>query len=181
MYSRVKGHTSLISAAPHVCRDIPGAIFVLIGDGEERLNLEKQVRQAGLEKNFLFLGHRSDVPELLACCDLSVLPSEAEALPNSLLEAIAAGLPVVGTCVGGIPEVIMDGVNGLLVPPKNPQALSEAILRILQDPHFAKKLSQGGQAMIGTHFGFDRLLAELEQLYTPTQTAHRLNAGRLAC
>ncbi len=181
MYSRVKGHTSLISAAPHVCRDIPGAIFVLIGDGEERLNLEKQVRQAGLEKNFLFLGHRSDVPELLACCDLSVLPSEAEALPNSLLEAIAVGLPVVGTCVGGIPEIIMDGVNGLLVPPKNPQALTEAILRILQDPHFAKKLSRGGQEMIRTHFGFDRLLAELEQLYTPTQTAHRLNAGRLAC
>ncbi len=88
MYSRVKGHTYLISAASTVCRDIPEAIFVLIGDGKERPNLEQQVRLAGLEKNFLFLGSRGDVPELLACCDLFVLPSEAEALPNALLEAI---------------------------------------------------------------------------------------------
>jgi glycosyltransferase involved in cell wall biosynthesis len=180
MYSQVKGHTSLISAAPSVCRDVPGAIFVLIGEGKERPNLEQQVRQVGLEKNFLFLGHRSDVPELLACCDLLVLPSEAEALPNSLLEAMAAGLPVVGTCVGGIPEIIKDGVNGLLAPPKDPQSLAEAILRILQDPHFAKKLSRAGQEMMRTHFGFDRLLAELAQLYTLTRSVQPLNAGQLA-
>jgi len=182
MYSRVKGHTYLISAASSVCRDIPEAIFVLIGDGKERPNLEQQVRQAGLEKNFLFLGSRGDVPELLACCDLFVLPSEAEALPNSLLEAMAAGLPVVGTGVGGIPEIIRNGVDGLIVPAKDPHALAEAILRILQNPRFAKQLSQAGQEMVRAHFGFDRLLAELEQLYTPAQTTQqRLHAGQLAC
>jgi L-malate glycosyltransferase len=182
MYSRVKGHTHLISAASSVCRDIPEAIFVLIGDGKERPNLEQQVRQAGLEKNFLFLGSRGDVPELLACCDLFVLPSEAEALPNALLEAMAAGLPVVGTRVGGIPEIIRNAVDGLIVPAKDPHALAEAILRILQNPRLAKQLSQAGQDMVRAHFGFDRLLAELEQLYTPAQTTQqRLHAGQLAC
>jgi glycosyltransferase involved in cell wall biosynthesis len=180
MYSRVKGHTYLISAASTVCQDIPEAVFVLIGDGKERRNLEQQVRQAGLEKNFLFLGSRSDVPELLACCDLFVLPSEAEALPNALLEAMATGLPVVGTRVGGIPEIITDGVNGLLVPTKNPPALAEAILRILQNPGFAKQLSQAGQEMVRTHFGFDRLLAELEQLYTPAENVQPRHARQLA-
>lgn len=182
MYSPVKGHTCLISAASSVCRDFPEAIFVLIGDGKERPSLEEQVRQAGLEKNVLFLGSRRDVPELLACCDLFVLPSEAEALPNALLEAMAAGLPVVGTSVGGIPEIITNGMNGVLVPAKNPHALAEAILRILQNPHLAKELSQAAQEIARTQFGFDRLLAELEQLYTPAQTVQlRGQAGQLAC
>lgn len=180
MYSRVKGHTFLISAASSVCQDFPEATFVLIGDGKERASLEEQVRQAGLEKKVLFLGSRRDVPELLACCDLFVLPSEAEALPNALLEAMAAGLPVVATSVGGIPEIIADGVNGVLVPARNPRALSEAILRILQNPHFAKELSRAAQETARTQFGFDRLLAELEQLYTPTQNVQRLHTGQLA-
>ena len=182
MYSPVKGHTCLISAASSVCRDFPEAIFVLIGDGKERPSLEEQVRQAGLEKNVLFLGSRRDVPELLACCDLFVLPSEAEALPNALLEAMAAGLPVVGTSVGGIPEIITNGMNGVLVPAKNPHALAVAILGILQNPQFAKELSQAAQETARTQFGFDRLLAELEQLYTPAQTVQlRGQAGQLAC
>jgi L-malate glycosyltransferase len=181
MYSRVKGHSSLFDAARIVCRDVPETIFVLIGDGKERPNLEQQVRQAGLEKKILFLGSRRDIPELLACCDLFVLPSEAEALPNALLEAMAAGLPVVSTCVGGVPEIISNAVNGLLVPPNDPHALAEAILRILQNPDFAKQLSQAGQEMVRTRFGFDRLVADLEQLYTSTQTMEqRLHAGQLA-
>lgn len=181
MYSRVKGHASLISAASYVCRDFPEAIFVLVGDGKERPNLEQQVRESGLEKNFLFLGSRSDVPELLACCDLFVLPSEAEALPNALLEAMAAGLPVVGTRVGGIPEIIADGVNGLVAPPKDPQLLAEAILRALQNPRFAKKLALAGQETVRAQFGFDRLLMELEQLYTAAQSMQqRLHAGQPA-
>jgi L-malate glycosyltransferase len=166
MYSRVKGHAWLIEAARIVCRSVLSAKFVLIGDGAERPKLEQQVRQAGLEENFLFLGHRQDVPELLACCDLSVLPSEAEAMPNSLLESMAAGLPVVATRVGGTPEIIVDGVDGLLVPPQNPQALAQAILHILQDADFARRLSRSGQEKMQRHFGFDRLIAQLEQFYS---------------
>jgi glycosyltransferase involved in cell wall biosynthesis len=166
MYSRVKGHAWLIEAAHIVCRSVPSAKFVLIGDGAERPKLEQQVRQAGLEESFLFLGHRPDVPELLACCDLSVLPSEAEAMPNSVLESMAAGLPVVAARVGGTPEIIVDGVDGLLVPTQDPQALAQAMLRILQDADFARRLSRAGQVKMQTHFGFDRLIAQLEQLYS---------------
>ena len=166
MYSRIKGHACLIEAARIVCRAVPRAKFVLIGDGAERPKLEQQVRQAGLEENFLFLGRRQDVPDLLACCDLSVLPSEAEAMPNSVLESMAAGLPVVATRVGGTPEIIVDGVDGLLVPPRNAPAIADAILRVLRDADLARRLSRTGQARMRTHFSYDRLIAQLEQLYS---------------
>ena len=176
MYGRVKGHASLIAAARNVCRDVPDAMFVLIGDGQERPTLEQRVREAGLSTNCLFLGSRKDVPELLACCDLSVLPSEAEAMPNSVLEAMAAGLPVVATSVGGIREIIANEVNGLLVPPGDPGALAAAILRILQDADLARRLSRAGQRRARTHFGFDRLVAKLQQLYVPRKSVERLSS-----
>src|SRR5438445_4273202 len=166
MYGQVKGHACLIEAARIVCRAVPSAKFVLVGDGAERPKLEQQVGQVGLEKDFLFLGRRQDVPELLACCDLSVLPSEAEGMPNSVLESMAAGIPVVATRVGGTPEIILDGVDGLLVPPRNPPALADAILRVLQDADLARRLSRNGQARMRTHFSYDRLIAQLEQIYS---------------
>jgi glycosyltransferase involved in cell wall biosynthesis len=172
MYVPGKGHAYLIAAAAQICREFPEIIFLLIGDGPERSKLEQQVRKAGLQKNFLFVGRRKDVPELLACCDLSVLPSEAEALPNSVLEAMAAGLPVVATRVGGIPEIIQDGENGLLVPPQNSQALAEAVIRLLEDSDLAQRLATAGQKRMRTQFSFDRLLGVLEQLYGAAPTAH---------
>jgi glycosyltransferase involved in cell wall biosynthesis len=165
MYSRVKGHTHLIAAARVVCRVIPETIFLLVGDGRERPRLEQLVRDAGLENNFAFAGRREDIPELLACCDLSVLPSEAEAMPNALLEAMAAGLPAIATDVGGCPEIIEDGVSGLLVPPRDPEALSDAMLRILQNPSLAAALARAGQERIRTRFNLDRLIADFEHLY----------------
>jgi glycosyltransferase involved in cell wall biosynthesis len=170
MYSPMKGHAFLVEAARHVCRKQRDVVFLLIGDGKERPKLEQQVREAGLERQILFLGRREDIPELLACCDLSVLPSEAEGLPNSVLEAMAAGLPVVATCVGGVPEVIRDGMDGLLVPPRDPGALAEAILRALYDPDLAKKLAAVGQQRVRTRFSFDRLVTTLEQLYRDGET-----------
>jgi glycosyltransferase involved in cell wall biosynthesis len=167
MHSPTKGHASLVVAAKSVCREFPDVVFILIGDGRERPKLERQVHEAGLENNFLFLGHRSDIPHLLACCDFSVLPSETEALPNAVLEAMAAGLPVVATCVGGIPELIEDGENGLLVPPQNSQALAAAISRLLRDRLLAARLAHSGQERMRTRYGFDRLIGELGQLYAP--------------
>jgi len=165
MYSRVKGHGCLISAARIVCAREPDAVFVLIGDGPERSRLESQVRGSPLERNLIFLGRRTDVPELLACCDLSVLPSEAEAFPNALLESMSAGLPVVATAAGGNKEIVKNGTNGLLVPPTNPGALAAAILHLIGDPRSSKKLGRAGQDDMRAHFSFDRLIAELDQLY----------------
>jgi glycosyltransferase involved in cell wall biosynthesis len=165
MYSRVKGHACLISAARIVCASWPDVFFLLIGDGRERPALEAQAREAGLDKNVVFAGPRTDVPELLACCDLSVLPSEAEAFPNALLESMSAGLPVVATAVGGNKEIIQNGTNGFLAAPGNPEALAAAILRVIDDPRLAKKLASAGQEDMRMHFSFDRLLAELDRLY----------------
>lgn len=165
MYSRVKGHACLISAAGIVCKSEPDTFFLLIGDGRERSALEAQAREAGLDKNVVFLGPRTDVPELLACCDLSVLPSEAEAFPNAILESMSAGLPVVATAAGGSKEIIENGTNGLLVQPGSPEALAAAILRVIRDPQLAKMLSHAGQDAMRTHFSFDRLTADLDQLY----------------
>jgi glycosyltransferase involved in cell wall biosynthesis len=165
MYSPVKGHACLISAARNVCQVEPETIFLLIGDGPERPGLESQVKDARLEKNVVFLGRRTDVPELLACCDLSVLPSEAEGLSNARLESMSAGLPVVATSVGGNKEVIEGGTNGLLVPPRSPGDLSAAILRVLQDSRLARKLASAGQDDMRMHFSFDRLIGEFDRLY----------------
>ncbi|HWZ43312.1 MAG TPA: glycosyltransferase [Candidatus Saccharimonadales bacterium] len=174
MYSPVKGHAHLIAAAVKVCRSQPETVFVLIGDGPERRALEKQVRVKNLERHFLFLGRRTDVLELLACCSLAVLPSEAEALPNALLEAMSAGLPVVATCVGGIPEVIDHAVHGLLVPAQNPDSLAAAILNVLDCPHLAMELARAAQERMRTRFSFDRLMTELQQLYGCTPAEGRL-------
>ena len=88
-------------------------------------------RELGLERNFLFLGRRADIPEILACCDIAVLPSRAEGLPNAVLEYMAAGLPVIVSRVGGNAELVEDGVTGLLVPPEDSAALSAALLKLL--------------------------------------------------
>jgi len=165
MYSPVKGHATLIAAARHVCHHAPQALFLLIGDGTERPKLERQVKEAGLQKHFLFLGSREDVPQLLASCDLFVLPSASEGLPNALLEAMAAGLPAIATSVGGVPEVIEHEVTGLLVPPSEPVALSKAILSLLNDEELRHRLARAGRERVVRHFNFDRLMDVLKTLY----------------
>jgi glycosyltransferase involved in cell wall biosynthesis len=162
----VKGHAFLIVAAKTICREYPNAVFLLIGDGQERPKLERQVKEMGLEPNFLFLGARKDVPELLACCDLSVLPSQSEGLPNSVLEAMAAGVAVVATSVGGVPELIENEVSGLLIPPNNPSALSGAILRLLRNEALRQRLSSAGHDRAVTLFNFSRLMQTLETIYS---------------
>jgi glycosyltransferase involved in cell wall biosynthesis len=168
MYSPVKGHTTLIKAAVEVCRELPDVLFALIGDGKERPSLERQAIASGLGRNFLFLGSRQDVPELLACCDISVLPSDSEGFPNAILEAMAAHLPVIATRVGGVPEVVDDEVTGLLVPPADPAALSAAILRVLKDQGLRKRLAEAGHNLVAERFSFEQLTSSLEALYGKT-------------
>ena len=165
MHSDVKGHEDLVQAAVEVCRQISEVRFILVGDGELRQKIEKQVVLAHLEKNFLFLGKRNDVPEILSCSDLSVLASRAEGFPNAVLEAMASGLPVVATRVGGTPEIIEDGKNGLLVSPNSPSELALAILRILRDASFAKDLGGAAQEKVRSTFSFESSLSALNQIY----------------
>src|SRR2546426_6921073 len=164
-----KGHVDLIEAARVICSVLPETRFLLIGDGRERLGLEAKAEGLGVRNNFLFLGRREDVPDLLGCCQLSVLPSWAEGFPNVILESLAAGLPVVATRIGAILEIIEDEVSGLLVPARDPQALARAILRVLRDQELADRLARAGRERALTHFSFDRTLLELRQLYEEGQ------------
>jgi len=165
MHSEVKGHHDLIDAARIICRAIPQTSFVLVGDGAERRNIEDHAVVAGVRDHFIFLGRRLDVPEILACCELFTLPSHSEGFPNVILEAMAAGLPVVATQVGGVLEIIEDGQSGLLVPPRDYRALADAIIRVMKDPTLAASLSRNGQQRVQARFSFARLVTETEQLY----------------
>jgi L-malate glycosyltransferase len=166
MHTDVKGHPWLIASAPAVIREFPSTRFVLIGDGEQREIFEKKVAALGLQQNFLFLGRRSDVPEILACCDIAVLPSRAEGLPNAVLEYLAAGLPTVVSRVGGNAELIKDGVTGLVVPSENSEALSAALLKFLREPALARKMAQRGHEFAVSNFSFERLVDDVDSLYT---------------
>jgi glycosyltransferase involved in cell wall biosynthesis len=165
MHSDVKGHPWLIAAAPTVVREFPEVRFVLAGEGESRPTFAAQVAQLGLEGAFKFLGRRSDIPEILASCDMAVLPSRAEGLPNAVLEYMAAGLPTIATRVGGIAELVQDGVTGLLVPAENANALAGALLRFLRDPEQARQIANNGQRFAVENFSFERLIREIDELY----------------
>ncbi|MFZ1008086.1 MAG: glycosyltransferase [Candidatus Sulfotelmatobacter sp.] len=166
MLSDVKGHPWLIAAVPAVVREFPSTRFVLVGDGEARSGFEKQVREMGLSQNFFFLGRRSDVPRILASCDIAVLSSRAEGLPNAVLEYMAAGLPTVVTRVGGNEELVEDGVTGLIVPAEDSEALSAALLRYLLNPEEAGKIARRGRDFVSRNFSFDQLVREVDELYS---------------
>jgi len=167
MHTDVKGHPWLIEAAKAIVQqDFSSVRFILVGDGGQRAAFEKQVATLGLERNFLFLGRRSDVAEILVCCDIAVLPSRAEGLSNSLLEYMAAGLPVIASKVGGNAELVQDGVTGLLVPPEDSPALAAALLRCLHDPGLSHRMAKNGHEFVAQNYSFERLLREVDALYS---------------
>ena len=166
MHTDVKGHPWLIAAAPAVLEQFPDTRFVLVGEGEQRSHFEKQVRDLGFLQSFLFLGRRSDIPEILASCDIAVLPSRAEGLPNAVLEYMAAGLPVIVSRVGGNAELVQDGVTGMLVPSEDSAALSAALLKLLSEPALAARLAQAGHEFTVRNFSFGRLVQDVDALYT---------------
>ena len=156
-----KGHRYLLEAAALV----PEAQFVLAGDGPARSSLEERVQALGLGNRVVFLGYRSDIPELLACCDLFVLPSLYEGLPLSVLEAMAAGKPVIASAVGGTDEAVIPGETGLLVPPADPIALATAIRTLLDDPPLAQRLALNGRARVQREFSAERMVQRVTRVY----------------
>jgi glycosyltransferase involved in cell wall biosynthesis len=162
MHTDVKGHPWLIASAATVREQFPNTRYVLVGDGEQRSSFERQARDLGVMHNFLFLGRRSDIPEILASCDIAVLPSRAEGLPNAVLEYMAAGLPVIASRVGGNAELVQDGVTGILVPAEDWAAL----LKLLSEPSLARRLGQAGREFTVQNFSFERLVRDVDALYT---------------
>ena len=160
-----KGHDVLIDAAVHVLRRFPDARFEVVGDGPELGTLMALVSARALTRSFSFLGHRNDVAARLGRADIFVLPSRSEAFPNAVLEAMAAGLPIVATGVGGIPELIVDGINGLLVPAGDSEALAERLCRLMADEPLAACLGTAARAKAEAHGSLDRMVASFESLY----------------
>jgi glycosyltransferase involved in cell wall biosynthesis len=153
-----KGQRYLLEAAPLVLRRVPDARFVIAGDGELRLPLERQIKEHRLEKHVFLLGFRPDVLSLHKAFDLFVMSSTTEGLGTSLLDAMACGKPIVGTRAGGIPEVVEHGVTGLLVAPRDPGGLADAIVEVLKDA--AKRAAFGGAALarVKERFSAERMV-----------------------
>ncbi|MEZ5286656.1 MAG: glycosyltransferase [Vicinamibacterales bacterium] len=160
-----KGHDVLIDAAPQILGACPEATFVLAGSGPMAEALARRAADRGVRDRVEFVGHCDDVPALLSSCDLFVLPSRSEALPNAVIEAMAAGLPVAASDVGGIPELITHNETGVLVPPGDAAALARSVIDLLERPAFAGALGRAARARVARQFGFGRLVAEVESLY----------------
>jgi glycosyltransferase involved in cell wall biosynthesis len=171
-----KGLEVLLAAAARVVRDRPGTVFQLVGNGTMRERLEAQARELGLGDAVRFLGHREDVPEVLHGSDLFVLPSRSEAFPNGVVEGMAAGLPVVASDVGGIPELIEHERNGLLVPVGDDQALAAALLRLIDDPVKAAALAAAARDTIQRGYSFERMVAAFEALYVSSLSSQLSNS-----
>jgi glycosyltransferase involved in cell wall biosynthesis len=163
-----KGHTVLFDAI----RELSDVLLVLAGDGPERAMLEAKARQLGIDDRVVLLGYRSDIRDLLAVCDLFVLPSNYEALGLAVLEAMAAGRAVVATAVGGIPEVVLNGVTGVLVPPRDPSALANAIRRLLADPALMHEMGAAGRSRVQREFSSAAMVQRVMRIYEEVLERH---------
>ena len=163
--TKEKGHVYLLKAATNVIERFPEVMFLFVGDGKERINLEKAASKLGIEDKIIFSGMREDVPEILSILDVFVLPSLNEGLPMALLEAQAARIPAVATRVGAIPDVLEDGVTGILVNSKDPEAISEAIIRILEDHDSALSMAQKGFERVRDDFSSEKMASKYLSLY----------------
>ncbi len=151
----LKGQETLLRAARRIVAGNPGVRFLLVGTGDAAYGsyLHELARELGVADHFRFLGHRRDIPDVTAALDISVLPSENEAMGHCLLEAMALGKPVVASRVGGIPEVVADGRTGILVPVADPESLATAVSLLLEHPEEGKRLGEAGRRQVRDRFG----------------------------
>ena len=163
--SQPKGHNFLIEAIPEVLEHYPNTVFVIAGDGYLRPTLEIKANELCVQDNVRFLGTRTDVPELMSIADLFILPSTREGLPIVILEALRAKLPVIATEVEGVEEIILDGENGLLVPPGNSKALSAATIKLLSNENFRNHIGSAGEQLVQEKYSVDRMCKKYEALF----------------
>ncbi|MCL4695212.1 MAG: glycosyltransferase family 4 protein, partial [Candidatus Hydrogenedentes bacterium] len=158
----VKGFAYFVEAARAIAGSVPESRFILVGDGSLADSLRAQA--ADLGERFQFLGLRHDVPDLMAAFDLCVVPSLNEGMGRVVLEAGAAGAPVVASRVGGIPEIVRDGDTGILVPPQRAGAIVEAVLRLHGDPALRWQMSEAARSVTAA-YGLESMVRRIEDLY----------------
>ncbi len=161
-----KGHRFLLDAMPELLASFPSLRLLLFGQGPLESELRRHVDKLDLGDKVIFTGFRTDLPRILPCLDLVVHPALMEGLGISLLQAAGAGLPIVAVSAGGMPEVVRDGYNGLLVPPSDTPALIQAISQLLSDRMLMERMGQAGSALVENEFSIDRMVEGNLQVYS---------------
>lgn len=164
LYS-VKGHIHLIKALPEILRACPKTLLLLVGQGELEQALKAEVVKRNLDAHVRFLGFRSDVPALLSLFDVFVLPSLSEGLSMALLEAMAAGKPVVATKVGGNSELVLDGDTGFLIDSESPESISDRVVQVLRDKVRAVSMGDRGCRRVHDKFSFRAMVDRYQNYY----------------
>jgi glycosyltransferase involved in cell wall biosynthesis len=172
-----KGHPTILEAWPTVLRSVPDAYLLIVGEGSRREALEAQARELRIAHRVVFTGRRDDVPAVTAALDVAVLPSYREAQGLTILEAMALSRPVVASDVGGIPEMIEDGVTGLLVAPRDALGLARAIVRLLTDHPYADTIGRAGHDLVHERFCIELMVSEVEEIYD--EGARAVRVGRI--
>lgn len=172
---REKDHATFLRAARLVLDRVPQARFLVVGDGPLRSELTRLVAELGIADSVIFTGSRSDVRDLLSLVDVFALTSTTECFPLALLEAMAIGRPAVCTAVGGVPEILEEGVTGHMVPARDPAALAERLVDLLGDPARARAMGRAARTRLESEFTLERSVASAER--TIEETAGRLPAA----
>ena len=160
-----KGQRHLIDSVPAMLRRVPDARLLIVGEGPLHAELEQRIKHLHVDKHVLLTGFRADVLAIIKGADLFVMSSETEGLGTSLLDAMAAGKACVGTRAGGIPEVIGDGETGVLVPPRDPSALADAMARLLEDAALRKRMGEAGLSRVRAQFSVEKMVRETLAAY----------------
>jgi glycosyltransferase involved in cell wall biosynthesis len=164
-YVPQKDPLTLVKAAQLVLTNQPEARFIWCGEGEMQEETKALARKLGIHDAFYFLGFRRDVKDIMNAFDLFALSSIFEGLPNTLLEAMALGLPVVATDVVGSKDVVINGETGVLVPPRQPERLAQGILELLADHQRRQEMGQKGQQAVRNRYSIEKMVADVEKVY----------------
>jgi len=176
----IKAHEVFLEAAARVARSVPACRFVVVGDGERRDELVGLAARLGLGDRCRFLGWRADLPRIHADLDVALLTSRNEGSPVALIEAMAAGLPVVATAVGGVPDLVVDGEHGRLAAMDDADGVAAATVALLRDPARRRAMGVAGRQRVLARHGAARLVADVERVYEAELAAARLPHGDAA-
>ncbi len=161
-----KEHDLLIRAVSRLVRNGRELKLLIVGDGPTRGRLEETVLRHGVGEHVIFLGERHDIPILLHLSDVLVLASLAEAMPLSVIEAMAAGVPVIASAVGSVPDIIEDGVNGIVIPPSNSEAIEHAITKVLDNGDDTVRMIANAHKTVRSKYTLNRMVNDYDKLFT---------------
>jgi glycosyltransferase involved in cell wall biosynthesis len=161
----VKGHEVTFRSVKTVVETIPNARFLIVGDGPRQSELERMVRDLGISEYVIFAGFVDNIPEIYSFSDAAVLSSWSEGLPQSLLQAMASGVPVIATRVGGVPEIVINEETGILVDAGDHEALAEGIVRILRDSTEAVRFTENAKKLVSEEHSLTHMIDRIEELY----------------